>query len=65
MMQDFKTAWKCLANSEEQYVLRYESKYLKQMGAAMSYLYKFAINTAAQEALKYTVLQGQFKESNS
>ncbi|ELU07125.1 hypothetical protein CAPTEDRAFT_150011 [Capitella teleta] len=54
----FKAAWKCLASSREQYVLRFESKYLKELGKAINYLYQFAINTAAQEALKYTVLQG-------
>ena len=66
-LTDFKTAWRCLASSKEQYVLRYESKYLKEMGKAMDYLYKFALNAAAHEALKYTVLQGQYSQlcSNS
>ena len=58
MSADFRTAWRCLAASREQYVLRYESKYMKEMGQGMQYLSSFAINAAAQEALKMTILQG-------
>ena len=58
-VSEFKTAWMGLANSKEQYVLKYESKYLLQMGTAMDYLVAIAINAATQEALKYTILSGE------
>lgn len=58
LVSEFKTAWLGLANSKEQYVLKYESKYLIQLGKALDYLVSIAINAATQEALKYTVLSG-------
>lgn len=48
-----------MANSREQYALRYESKYLKEMGASMDYLFRIAVTQAGTEALKYTVLSGR------
>ena len=39
-------------------MIKYESKYLKQMGQAMDYLLSIAMSAAAQETLKYTVLSG-------
>ena len=59
---DFKTAWLGLANSKEQYVLRYESKYLTQIGSAMDYMVDVAIKSASMEALKYTVLSGDCQQ---
>ena len=56
---DFKTPWLNLCNSPEQYCLRYESKYLEEMGKSMDYLMSFVMTAAAQEALKYTVLSGK------
>ncbi|XP_028967037.1 transmembrane and coiled-coil domain-containing protein 4 [Galendromus occidentalis] len=50
--------WRRMLFSREQYVLRYESKYLLDLGTAIDYLYAFAVSMAAQEALKYTVLSG-------
>ncbi|KAH9420136.1 transmembrane and coiled-coil domain-containing protein 4-like [Dermatophagoides pteronyssinus] len=50
--------WKSLANSQEQYSLRYESSYLLELGKALNYFIGFAISMAAQEALKYTLLSG-------
>lgn len=54
----FKLPWKNLLNSREQYCLRYESNYLRELGKAMDYLFSFAVSMAAQEALKYTILSG-------
>ena len=56
---DFCYPWRGLANSKEQYALRYESKYLKEMGGAMDYLFKVAVTQATQEALKFTVLSSK------
>ncbi|OQR80254.1 transmembrane and coiled-coil domain-containing protein 4-like [Tropilaelaps mercedesae] len=50
--------WRTMLNSREQYVLRYETGYLVELGRAMDYLFSFAVSMAAQEALKYTVLSG-------
>ncbi|KAH6933133.1 hypothetical protein HPB50_012484 [Hyalomma asiaticum] len=53
-----KRPWRTLMNSREQYVLRYESSYLLELGHAIDYLFSFAVSMAAQEALKYTILSG-------
>ncbi|KAK3105277.1 hypothetical protein FSP39_021535 [Pinctada imbricata] len=55
---DFKIPWQHLAESREQYTLRWESKYLKQLGTAMDYIFNTAMSMATQEALKYTILSG-------
>ena len=55
---DFCYHWRGLDNSLEQYALRFESKYLREMGHAMDYLVSIAMRQAATEALKYTVLSG-------
>ncbi|KAG1651522.1 Transmembrane and coiled-coil domain-containing protein 4 [Nymphon striatum] len=51
----FQKPWKTLLHSREQYCLRYESRFLLELGEAMDYLFSFAVSLAAQEALKYTV----------
>ncbi|CAG0882904.1 unnamed protein product [Darwinula stevensoni] len=56
--ESFRAPWSTLYYSKEQYCLRYESKYLLELGQAMDYLLSFAVSMAAQEALKYTVLAG-------
>lgn len=53
-----KRPWRTLLHSREQYVLRYESSYLLELGHAIDYLFSFAVSMAAQEALKYTILSG-------
>ncbi|XP_034946233.1 transmembrane and coiled-coil domain-containing protein 4-like isoform X2 [Chelonus insularis] len=50
--------WRFLAISREQYALRYETKYLIELGQALEYILSIAISFATQEALKYTVLSG-------
>ncbi|XP_033764353.1 transmembrane and coiled-coil domain-containing protein 4-like [Pecten maximus] len=57
-MTDFRYPWYSLAESREQYSLRWESKYLIQLGRALDYLLGGAMSVATQEALKYTVLSG-------
>ena len=53
---DFKNTWRGLANSTEQYVLRYESKHLKRVGSSMGYFVELAAKAAAKQVLKYTAL---------
>ncbi|KAL3861907.1 hypothetical protein ACJMK2_007920 [Sinanodonta woodiana] len=57
-MNDFRIPWKCLAESKEQYSLRWESKYLLQLGNAFEYILSLGMGVATSEALKYTVLAG-------
>ena len=56
-----KIPWKNLAESQEQYCLRYESKHLCVLGDAIEYFISGAVSMATQEALKYTVLSGRQK----
>ncbi|KAL4221545.1 Transmembrane and coiled-coil domain-containing protein 4 [Mactra antiquata] len=56
--QDFRVPWSALAESKEQYSLRWESKYLSQLGEAFDYLLQTGISMATTEALKYTILSG-------
>ena len=55
---DFRSPWSALADSKEQYSLRWESKYLFTLGAAFDYLLQTGVSMATTEALKYTVLSG-------
>ncbi|XP_012256500.2 transmembrane and coiled-coil domain-containing protein 4-like isoform X2 [Athalia rosae] len=48
--------WQALAASREQYALRYETKYLIELGQALEYILSMAVSLATQEALKYTIL---------
>ncbi|KAK8752663.1 hypothetical protein OTU49_006707, partial [Cherax quadricarinatus] len=57
-IQEFNQPWKILFHSREQYCLRYESQYLRELGQAMDYLLQFALSMAVQETLKYTILAG-------
>lgn len=47
-----------LIHSREQYGLRYETKYLAEMGQAMDTICNMAISMAATEILKMTILHG-------
>jgi len=62
---DFKSAWFGLANSTEQYILRYESKYLREMGQVLEYLVSIGVTTAVQETLKHTVLASMYLSFSS
>lgn len=62
-IQDFRYPWRNLSISREQFVLKYESKYLHQMGQAIDYLLSFAVSAAAQEALQYTILSCKLGKS--
>ncbi|XP_018016675.1 transmembrane and coiled-coil domain-containing protein 4 [Hyalella azteca] len=57
-MPTFTEPWATLHHSREQYALRYESKYLAELGNTLDYLLQFAFSMAVQESLKYTVLAG-------
>ncbi|XP_060588948.1 transmembrane and coiled-coil domain-containing protein 4-like [Ruditapes philippinarum] len=57
-LQDFRIPWSALADSKEQYSVRWESKYLYQLGEAFDYLLQTGLSMATTEALKYTVLSG-------
>ena len=56
---DFRLPWKRLAESKEQYSLKWESQYLLQLGTAMEYIVSGAVSMATQEALKHTILSGR------
>ena len=58
MLSDFRIPWSALADSKEQYSIRWESKYLYQLGEAFDYLLHTGLSMATTEALKYTVLSG-------
>lgn len=57
-IEEFSKPWRILYHSREQYCLRYESQYLRELGQAMDYLLQFALSMAVQETLKYTILAG-------
>ncbi|GAB1610148.1 transmembrane and coiled-coil domain-containing protein 4-like, partial [Argonauta hians] len=57
-MRDYKEPWQSLTESLEQYSLRWESRYLLELGKAFDYIVSLAIGVATQEALKYTILSG-------
>lgn len=54
----FRWAFRNMASSTEQYCLRYESKYLLQLGQAFDYLMTFAVSYAIQQTLMETALAG-------
>ena len=56
---DFCYHWRGLDNSLEQYALRFESKHLREMGEAMEYLLRIAVQQATTEALKFTVISSK------
>ena len=56
---DYKEPWLALDESREQYSLRWESKYLLELGKAFEYIFSLAVGVATQEALKYTILSGK------
>lgn len=55
---DILKPWSCLAISREQYALKYETKYLRELSEALNYLLSMMLSLATQEALKYTILNG-------
>uniref|UniRef100_A0A7E4USN5 DUF726 domain-containing protein n=1 Tax=Panagrellus redivivus TaxID=6233 RepID=A0A7E4USN5_PANRE len=54
----FHQQWRHLWMSKEQYTLRYESKYLLELGKAIDYLMSFAVSYAIQHTLMETALAG-------
>lgn len=48
--------------AREQYTLRYESKYLMELGKAMDYIMGFAVSVAIQQTLMETALAGDLSE---
>uniref|UniRef100_A0A915PH89 JAB1/MPN/MOV34 metalloenzyme domain-containing protein n=1 Tax=Setaria digitata TaxID=48799 RepID=A0A915PH89_9BILA len=54
----FQQQWRHLWMSREQYVLRYESKYLVELGRAIDYLMSFAVSAAVQHTLLETAFAG-------
>lgn len=50
--------WLTVDNSKEIYCLKWESKYLMELGESLEYLLNKVMTIAAKEALKYTVLAG-------
>ncbi|KAF7639212.1 hypothetical protein Mgra_00001442 [Meloidogyne graminicola] len=56
--QAFRTPWRHLWMSKEQYTLRWESKYLEELGKSIEYFVSFAVSYAIQRSLMETVLAG-------
>ncbi|EYC43993.1 hypothetical protein Y032_0475g2132 [Ancylostoma ceylanicum] len=54
----FEHQWRHLNLAREQYTLRYESKYLRELGKAMDYIMGFAVSVAIQQTLMETALAG-------
>uniref|UniRef100_A0A0M3IIZ9 Transmembrane and coiled-coil domain-containing protein 4 n=1 Tax=Ascaris lumbricoides TaxID=6252 RepID=A0A0M3IIZ9_ASCLU len=54
----FHQQWRHLWMSREQYTLRYESRYLVELGRAIDYLMSFAVSIAIQQTLLETALHG-------
>ncbi|XP_072174607.1 transmembrane and coiled-coil domain-containing protein 4-like [Diadema setosum] len=57
-LDNFSAPWYSLASCQEIYCLKWESKYLLDLGQAMEYILDSVMTMAAKEALKYTVLSG-------
>ncbi len=57
---NFQVPWLSLASSKEVYALRWESKYLLELGESLEYILDTIMTVAAKEALKYTVLAGEW-----
>lgn len=57
---DFAYAWRNMQQSNEQYVLEWESDHLKRLGKALDYIFEGILSMAATEALKFTVLSGKY-----
>uniref|UniRef100_A0A1I8BN56 DUF726 domain-containing protein n=1 Tax=Meloidogyne hapla TaxID=6305 RepID=A0A1I8BN56_MELHA len=56
--QAFRTHWRHLWMSKEQYTLRWESKYLEELGKSIEYFLSFVVSYAVQRSLMETVLAG-------
>uniref|UniRef100_I3JS74 Transmembrane and coiled-coil domains 4 n=1 Tax=Oreochromis niloticus TaxID=8128 RepID=I3JS74_ORENI len=54
----FQAPWGSLGECGEQYCLVWESRFLRDLGSAMTSLLDGLVSMVAQEALKYTVLSG-------
>lgn len=57
----FQAPWCSLGECGEQYCLVWESRFLRDLGSAMTSLLDGLVSMVAQEALKYTVLSGRRK----
>lgn len=55
----FQAPWGSLGECGEQYCLVWESRFLRDLGSAMTSLLDGLVSIVAQEALKYTVLSGR------
>ncbi|PWA28161.1 hypothetical protein CCH79_00017976, partial [Gambusia affinis] len=54
----YQAPWSSLGECGEQYCLVWESRFLRDLGSAMTSLLDGLVSMVAQEALKYTVLSG-------
>ncbi|KAI5612272.1 transmembrane and coiled-coil domain-containing protein 4 isoform X1 [Silurus asotus] len=54
----FQAPWRSLGSCGEQYCLKWESRYLRDLGSVLDTLWDGLVSMVAQEALKYTVLSG-------
>ncbi len=54
----FQAPWSSLGACGEQYCLKWESRYLLDLGSILDSLWDGLVSVVAQEALKYTILSG-------
>ncbi|XP_076874529.1 transmembrane and coiled-coil domain-containing protein 4 [Brachyhypopomus gauderio] len=54
----FQAPWSSLGACGEQYCLKWETRYLRDLGSVLDSLWDGLVSIVAQEALKYTVLSG-------
>jgi hypothetical protein len=57
--EGFRWPWRHLNASSEQYTLRYETRYLLELGRAMDYFMSIAVSYAVQQTLMETALAGE------
>lgn len=55
----FQAPWRSLDACGELYCLKWESRYLLDLGSVLNTLWDGLVSIVAQEALKYTVLSGE------
>lgn len=59
LLTDFRKPWASLDHSREQYFLKYEGKYLQELGNSLDKLYNMVVQQAITETLKYTALSSK------
>lgn len=59
LLIDFRRPWLSLDNGKEQYYLKYEGRFLLELGKSLDTLSTVAMTQAVTETLKHTALQSK------